>query len=95
MTRSNSPRGMSRGWVAALLALVMGVSSGAAAQSAQIDLNQFRPAELATDGFAASTPDGQGHLRFGFQAWLDYSDDALVVDGQKVVHHRANGCVSG
>ena len=91
MTRSNSPRGMSRGWVAALLALVMGVSSGAAAQSAQIDLNQFRPAELATDGFAASTPDGQGHLRFGFQAWLDYSDDALVVDGQKVVHQQMTG----
>ena len=82
---------MSRGWVAALLALVMGVSSGAAAQSAQIDLNQFRPAELATDGFAASTPDGQGHLRFGFQAWLDYSDDALVVDGQKVVHQQMTG----
>ena len=91
MTRSNSPRGMSRGWVAALLALVMGVSSSAAAQSAQIDLNQFRPAELATDGFAASTPDGQGHLRFGFQAWLDYSDDALVVDGQKVVHQQMTG----
>ena len=82
---------MSRGWVAALLALVMGVSSSAAAQSAQIDLNQFRPAELATDGFAASTPDGQGHLRFGFQAWLDYSDDALVVDGQKVVHQQMTG----
>ena len=91
MTRSNSPRGINRGWVAALLALAMGVSSSAAAQSAQIDLNQFRPAELATDGFAASTPDGQGHLRFGFQAWLDYSDDALVVDGQKVVHQQMTG----
>ena len=91
MTRSNSPRGINRGWVAALLALAMGVSSSAAAQSAQIDLNQFRPAELATDGFAASTPDGQGHLRFGFQVWLDYSDDALVVDGQKVVHQQMTG----
>jgi outer membrane protein OmpA-like peptidoglycan-associated protein len=55
------------------------------------DLNQFRPSELATDGFAASTPDGQGHLRFGFQVWLDYSDDALVVDGQKVVHQQMTG----
>ena len=91
MTQSNSPRGLNRGWVATLLALAMGVSSSAAAQDSQIDLNQFRPAELATDGFAASTPDGQGHLRFGFQAWLDYSDDALVVDGQKVVHQQMTG----
>ena len=91
MTQSNSPRGLNRGWVATLLALVMGVSSSAAAQDSQIDLNQFRPAELATDGFAASTPDGQGHLRFGFQVWLDYSDDAFVVDGQKVVHQQMTG----
>ena len=91
MTRSNSPRGINRGWVAALLALAMGVSSSAAAQDSQIDLNQFRPSELATDGFAASTPDGQGHLRFGFQVWLDYSDDAFVVDGQKVVHQQMTG----
>ena len=55
----------------------MGVTSGAAAQSATIDLNQFRPAELGTDGFATSTPDGQGHVRFGIQVWLDYSDDPL------------------
>jgi len=91
VTQSNSPRGLNRGWVATLLALVMGVSSSAAAQDSQIDLNQFRPAELATDGFAASTPDGQGHLRFGFQVWLDYSDDAFVVDGQKVVHQQMTG----
>ena len=91
MTQSNSPRGLNRGWVATLLALVMGVSSSAAAQDSQIDLNQFRPAELATDGFAASTPDGQGHARFGFQVWLDYSDDAFVVDGQKVVHQQMTG----
>jgi len=91
VTRSISPRGINRGWVAALLALAMGVSSSAAAQESQIDLNQFRPSELATDGFAASTPDGQGHLRFGFQVWLDYSDDALVVDGQKVVHQQMTG----
>ncbi len=80
-----------RGWVAALLALVVGISSTADAQSSQIDLNQFRPAELATDGFAASTPDGQGHLRFGFQVWLDYSDDALVIGGAKVVHQQMTG----
>jgi outer membrane protein OmpA-like peptidoglycan-associated protein len=74
-----SPRAFNRGWVAILL-LATGVSSGAAAQSAQIDLNQFRPAELSTDGFAASTPDGQGHLKFGFMVWLDYSDDPLTIE---------------
>ena len=58
----------------------MGISSSASAQNAQIDLNQFRPAELATDGFATSTPDGQGHLRFGFQVWIDYADDPLKLD---------------
>jgi outer membrane protein OmpA-like peptidoglycan-associated protein len=75
----------------------MGISSSADAQSTQIDLNQFRPGELATDGFAASTPDGQGHLRFGFQVWLDYSDDPLVVDipgvgtNVKAVHQQMTG----
>jgi outer membrane protein OmpA-like peptidoglycan-associated protein len=74
-----------------VLALAMGASSSAAAQGAQIDLNQFRPAELATDGFAASTPDGQGHLRFGFQVWLDYSDDPLRIAGQPIVHQQLSG----
>jgi len=95
VTYSNSPKGFNRGWVAALLALALGVTSSADAQSTQIDLNQFRPAELATDGFAASTPDGQGHLRFGFQVWLDYSDDPLVVDiagvETEAVHQQLTG----
>ena len=88
---TNNPRKFNRGWVVILAALTMGGASSATAQSAQIDLNQFRPAELATDGFASSTPDGQGHARFGFQVWLDYSDDPLVVDGQKVVHQQMTG----
>ena len=87
----NSPRILNWGWVAMVLALAMGASSSAAAQGAQIDLNQFRPAELATDGFAASTPDGQGHLRFGFQVWLDYSDDPLRIAGQPIVHQQLSG----
>ena len=74
-----SPRAFNRGWVAILL-LATGVSSSAAAQNTKIDLNQFRPAELSTDGFAASTPDGQGHLKFGFMVWLDYSDDPLTIE---------------
>ncbi|MGB9339725.1 MAG: hypothetical protein WCB63_10820, partial [Polyangiales bacterium] len=88
---TNNPRMFNRGWVGMLAALVMALSSAASAQTAQIDLNQFRPAELATDGFAASTPDGQGHLRFGFQVWLDYSDDPLRVNGTEVVHQQLSG----
>ena len=71
-------------------------ASTAGAQSAQIDLNQFRPAELSTDGFALSTPDGQGHLRFGFSVWLDNSDDPFLVTGVsgnelKVVRQQFTG----
>ena len=97
MTKGNDSKGLSWGWAAMLLTLAMGIASGAAAQSAQIDLNQFRPAELAADGFSASTPDGQGHLRFGVMVWLDYSDDAFVVEDRTtgtttdVVHQQLTG----
>ena len=93
MTNWNGPKGINRGWVVGLVAIAMGIASSSSAQPAptQIDLNQFRPAELGTDGFAASTPDGQGHARFGFQLWFDYSDDAFVVGGQKVVHQQMTG----
>jgi outer membrane protein OmpA-like peptidoglycan-associated protein len=57
---------------------VFAFAPGVQAQSAQIDLNNFRPSELTTDGFAVSTADGQGHLRFGFQFYVDYSDDPLT-----------------
>ena len=71
----------------------MGITSSAGAQSGQIDLNQFRPAELASDGFATSTPDGQGHVRVGVMVWLDYSDDPLVdpATGTDVVHQQLTG----
>jgi outer membrane protein OmpA-like peptidoglycan-associated protein len=84
--------------VLAILVSVLGTASGASAQgSTQIDLNQFRPAELATDGFASSTADGQGHKRFGFMIYLDYSDDALVFEDaatgttSAVVHQQLTG----
>ena len=66
--------------VAALLALAgsLGLPSLADAQALpQFDLNQFRPSELATDGFALSHADGQGHLRFGVQVYMDFSRDPL------------------
>jgi len=96
VTYSDNPKVFNWGWGAMLLVLAMGVASGATAQSTQIDLNQFRPGELATDGFATSTPDGQGHARFGFMVWMDYSDDAFVVEDATgtrtaVVHQQLTG----
>ncbi|MBW1832357.1 MAG: hypothetical protein JRJ10_11790, partial [Deltaproteobacteria bacterium] len=102
MTQSDDLRIFGRGWVATLLAVVMSAlsaASGVAAQtgSTQIDLNQYRPAELATDGFALSTADGQGHKRFGFMIVMDYNDDALVFEQagvgttSSVVHRQLTG----
>ncbi len=75
-----NPTRSSRTWVAVLMTIVVGLGfvSGATAQTLpQLDLNQFRPSELATDGFAVSNADGQGHLRFGFQVYLDFSRDTM------------------
>jgi outer membrane protein OmpA-like peptidoglycan-associated protein len=74
-------------WVPLLGALVAQLclgSSTAAQPIPQFDLNQFRPSELTTDGFAVSHADGQGHLRFGFQLYIDFARDPLelqVTDG--------------
>ncbi len=59
-------------------AIGVGLACDAGAQAVgQFDLNQFRPSELATDGFAVSHADGQGHLRFGVQVYIDYARDPL------------------
>ena len=64
----------------ALSVVVCAAVPGAAQTRPQFDLNQFRPTELATDGFAVSTADGQGHLRFGVQVYFDYSRDPLELE---------------
>jgi outer membrane protein OmpA-like peptidoglycan-associated protein len=103
--KSDDLRESNRRWVAPLLAMILAASaaaSGVSAQqgSAQIDLNQFRPAELATDGFASSTADGQGHKRFGIMIYMDYNDDALVFEDQSngntssVVHRQLTGHIN-
>ena len=68
---------------------VLGPSSDGHAQ--QFDLNQFRASETTQDGFAVSTAADQGHLRFGAQLYLDYSDDPLLFAGLKVVHQQLTG----
>jgi len=75
-----SPTRSSWAWVVVLMAMVgsLGSASGVAGQTPpQFDLNQFRPSELTTDGFAVSNADGQGHLRFGVQVYLDFSRDPM------------------
>ncbi|MEM7435032.1 MAG: OmpA family protein [Myxococcota bacterium] len=83
MIKSDALKSICRALAGGLVAAVclIGSSSGVSAQGAQFDLNQFRPSELATDGFAVSTADAQGHKRFGFQIYLDYADDELVFEG--------------
>ncbi|MEM7436757.1 MAG: OmpA family protein [Myxococcota bacterium] len=89
-----------RGWLVSLACVAalgwLGSESRVSAQNARIDLNQFRPAELATDGFAVSTADGQGHKRFGVSLWVDYSDDAFRIasgpdDDIELVHQQVTG----
>ena len=80
-------------WMVALVASVMGVLGLAQPVSAQnVNLNQFRPTERARDGFSTSTAADQGHLKFGVQLYLDYSDDPLIAStGQKVVDQQLTG----
>lgn len=56
----------------------MFVSNSAGAQGFQI--NQYRPAELANDGFAIARPTDLGHLEFSGQLQLDYSLNPLVFE---------------
>ncbi|MGB5310869.1 MAG: OmpA family protein [Polyangiales bacterium] len=75
-----SPHALTRSLVMVLVfgSSVFGLASVGTAQTLpQIDLNQFRPSELTTDGFAVSQPDGQGHLRFGVQVYFDFARDPL------------------
>ncbi len=46
---------------------------------AQVSLDQYRPAPLASDGFATSRADGLEHLKLGAYLQLDYGHDPLVM----------------
>ncbi|MEM7135016.1 MAG: OmpA family protein [Myxococcota bacterium] len=83
MIKSDALKSVCRGLAGGLMVAVCLIGSGSpvSAQEAQFDLNQFRPSELTTDGFAVSTADAQGHKRFGFQIYIDYADDELVFEG--------------
>ncbi len=65
-------------YAAPLVALLV-LASSASAQS-DFALNRFRAAQIPDDAFALNGPADQGHLRFGAQLHLDYSNDPLVVE---------------
>ncbi len=74
------------------VALTAALVGAAGKASAQVNLDQFRPAERAKDGFAISRPNDQGHLKFGVQLFGDYANDPLVyeqagVENSIVQHH--------
>ncbi len=60
-------------------ALALGASP-AEAQRGGFTLDQFRPAEVANDGFAISRPNDLGHLNFGAQLVLDYAHNPFVYE---------------
>jgi outer membrane protein OmpA-like peptidoglycan-associated protein len=80
------PRIHSRGAAAIVGAGLMaaGVSATATQVQAQahpsVQLDQFRPAVTAEDGFQVNRPDDRGHLRFGAQLSLDYANNPLVYE---------------
>lgn len=65
-------------WAALLLTLMP--NKAVQAQVGQFELDQFRPTETTNGGFAISTADDLGHLRFGVQLYLDYANDPLVFE---------------
>jgi len=62
----------------AVLTLVSGASLAAAQPSVQ--LNRFTPSEQTNDGFAVSSAEVQGDMRFGAQFYIDYANDPLVYE---------------
>lgn len=66
-----------------------GFTSNARAQ--QLNLNQFSASETTRDGLAVSTARAQGHLRFGAQIYVDFSDDPLMFGGAAIVRRQLTG----
>ncbi|MCB9628736.1 MAG: OmpA family protein [Sandaracinaceae bacterium] len=62
----------------AVLCLVGGASVAGAQPSVQ--LNRFNPAAQTNDGFAVSSAEVQGDMRFGAQFYIDYANDPLVYE---------------
>ena len=63
-------------WLFALIVL-LGLTQAA---HAQVALDQFKPAPLASDGFGVSRPDVSGHMVLGTTLWIDYANDPLAYE---------------
>ena len=82
-----------------LLALLsLTIPRGALSQSTTLDA--FSPSQTWRDGFATSSAQAQGHMRFGAQLYLDYANDPLVyesdagdasTESRRVVEHHLVG----
>lgn len=74
--------------------------AGPSVAQESVTLNQFRASETPEDAFGLSRPDDQGHLRFGVNLHVDYSNDPLVYERQlgermteegSIVEHQLTG----
>jgi hypothetical protein len=82
----------------AALTIVGGASVVGAQPSVQ--LSRFTPSEQTNDGFAVSSAEVQGDMRFGAQFYIDYANDPLVyeltrgdtdTEAFSVVEHQLTG----
>ncbi|MEM9070565.1 MAG: OmpA family protein [Myxococcota bacterium] len=80
---------------------IAAISAGASAQPSGT-LNVFSASETPEDDFHISRPTDLGHLRFGAQVHLDYSNDPLVYEtdlgmrdseAARIVEHQLNATV--
>lgn len=98
LIRSFSSRGRRALRLCACVAFLLALSASLSAllpheraEAQQFDLNQFRGSETAKDGLYISTAADQGHLRFGAQVYLDFSDDPLMFAETPIVHQQLTG----
>jgi hypothetical protein len=78
---------------------IVGGASVAGAQPS-VQLSRFTPSEQTNDGFAVSSAEVQGDMRFGAQFYIDYANDPLVyeltrgdtdTEAFSVVEHQLTG----
>jgi large repetitive protein len=65
---------------ASLVVFMLIFSAGASAARAQVALDQFKPAPLASDGFGLARPEVLSHLNWGVMLMADYANDPLVYE---------------
>jgi outer membrane protein OmpA-like peptidoglycan-associated protein len=85
----------------ALCTLALGLLALAAPAQAQVALEQFKPAPIASDGFGIARPGVLPRGSWSTQLWIDYANDPLVAKTgtgsdeheEKVVEHHLVGHV--